>query len=720
MYNLLHEPWIPVQRKNKDIPEYISPHRITEAPAAGPVISVAAPRPDFNGALLQFMIGLVQTAYPPESKAVWQEKFIHPPSCEELKAAFLRYADAFYLDGNGPRFMQDHDLVKKEGRQNTVDRLFMEMPGEQTREKNTDHFVKRGTVGTLCPSCCAMALFTLQTNAPAGGRGHRTSLRGGGPLTTFVMGRTLWETIWLNVLPPHVMNRFGNAKKTGMADIFPWMGHIRTSTNNETTTPRQASPLQMFWGMPRRIQLTFEDHTDAAECDLCGCRVHTTVSRYTDKSYGTHYSSGWHHTLSPGTTDPKTGSVRPRLGQPGGFSYRDVPGFIGNCTEREITRRPAVAVQVFREEREPYLADIPGFPFRLLVFGYDMDKMKVRGWQEGSFPLICVGNGIRSAYDAEVSGLVKTADLIAFNVRVSVKKALVMPGATAAGNFSAIDAEFWQDTGPEFYRVVKDVQETLKKGQSLRDLNLQWLAFLTREGMLLFDRYVQPGMIPAGNPGRIARAQKNFLVFSSPYNKQIAKTLGLQNPPAQGQIISGTDLTGTRPDLCEAFISWWSELDTGAGHDRAALRHCRTPREVARTPAFHRLKMRSEMSGLLTPDTITRLAIIAGVLSHVTENKPDKYEPNVNRSFAARLARPPPKRIREKKPCVSGPQFRELLALEDPDSLYTAMIRLVRLLGGSVDIAGLSRGIFQWNKCIKKEWAYAYYAQVPGNETKGV
>nr|WP_231886596.1 type I-E CRISPR-associated protein Cse1/CasA [Methylomonas methanica] len=55
----------------------------------------------------------------------------------------------------------------------------------------------------LCPSCAATALFTLQTNAPSGGVGHRVGLRGGGPLTTLVLPKasqtTLWQKLWLNV-----------------------------------------------------------------------------------------------------------------------------------------------------------------------------------------------------------------------------------------------------------------------------------------------------------------------------------------------------------------------------------------------------------------------------------------------------------------------------------------------------------------------------------------
>jgi len=180
-----------------------------------------------------------------------------------------------------------------------------------------------------------------------------------------------------------------------------------------------------------------------------------------------------------------------------------------------------------------------------------------------------------------------------------------------------------------------------------------------------------------------------------------------------------TDLTFSRPEVRDALLSWWKELDTMKG-DRAALRHCHNPREVAFTPAFHRLKMRLEPFGSLRPRQMDNLAIVAGVLSHVKENKPDEYESNLKRSFAARMARPHLKWSLVKKACVSGPRFRQLLTIEEPDTLYTTMIRLVRLLGGSVDIAGLAQGIYWWNKRTKKEWAYAYYEHLPREEQQGV
>ena len=174
-------------------------------------------------------------------------------------------------------------------------------------------------------------------------------------------------------------------------------------------------------------------------------------------------------------------------------------------------------------------------------------------------------------------------------------------------------------------------------------------------------------------------------------------------------------LTFSQPEVREALISWWKELDT-VKSDRAALRHCHNPREVAFTPAFHRLKMRLEPFGSISPNHMENLAIIAGVLSHVKEYRYKGHERNFQRSFAVQMASPPLKWGREKRACVSELRFRQLLKIDDPDKLYTAMIRLVSLLGGSVDIASLANGIYWWNERTKKEWASAYYENAPSEE----
>ena len=543
MYNLLQEQWMPVTRKNGEMPLYLSPSQMTEGLATNPVLAVAAPRPDFNGALLQFLIGLVQTACPPADEAAWQEWFRVPPQPEELAAAFGRYADAFDLDGEGARFMQDRDLVTTESEPNRIDRLLIEMPGEQTLEKNIDLFQKRGTVGTICRSCCAMALFTLQTNAPAGGRGHRTSIRGGGPLTTLVMGRTLWETVWLNVITKEAFSRFGNSEMTGGADIFPWLGRTRTSKKNETTAAWQVHPAQMFWGMPRRIRIRFGSGTDAVPCDLCGRPGRHHASWYSDTSYGTHYKGGWHHILSPYTRDTTTGEMLPRHGQPGGFSYRNRLGFIQECPEKRYCNEPAVVVRVFMEERAPLLAESSTGMFRLFACGYDMENMKARGWYERTLPLDPVDPKLRSGYEAAVSRIIKTADLVLFHTRQSVRMALFAPGVEVSGDLSVIDAEYWQDTEQDFYHLLKRMHRNLLTGQPLTDLNRQWLALLTRESALLFDRYAQPGRIGRAYPARVFRAWHDLERFTSPHSKKIRALLELPDTPGrderpQEQVIS--------------------------------------------------------------------------------------------------------------------------------------------------------------------------------------
>ena len=104
-----------------------------------------------------------------------------------LDAAFAPLVHAFDLDGPGPRFLQDIEDLP--GEPDTPETLLIEAPGGSTRRKNTALLVKPDRVTRLSRPAAAMALFTLQCYAPAGGRGNLTSLRGGGPLTTLAAAR---------------------------------------------------------------------------------------------------------------------------------------------------------------------------------------------------------------------------------------------------------------------------------------------------------------------------------------------------------------------------------------------------------------------------------------------------------------------------------------------------------------------------------------------------
>lgn len=221
--NLITDRWIPVIRQNGQ-PDTIAPWQIAEG--NNPVVEINAPRPDFQGALYQFLIGLLQTCFAPEDEDQWLEYWQEMPEPEALQASFEKVEFAFELDNpKGVAFLQDLDLPDCETK--TIAALLIEAPGENALKKNTDHFVKRGQTKQLCPSCTATALFTLQINAPAGGSGVRVGLRGGGPLTTLVLPKapsaSLWQKLWLNVLNLDDPKELESTEKID-SSILPWLG----------------------------------------------------------------------------------------------------------------------------------------------------------------------------------------------------------------------------------------------------------------------------------------------------------------------------------------------------------------------------------------------------------------------------------------------------------------------------------------------------------------
>lgn len=527
MVNLIQDTWIPAIRE--DTTEVcIAPWQVTLDHETNPLIRLAAPRPDFNGALIQFLIGLMQTTCPPKNEREWFRKFESPPDEQYLRDSFERYAYAFELDGEGPRFMQDFDLP--DGKETSIDHLFIEMPGNKTLEDNTDHFIKRDRIRQICLPCSAMGIFTLQTNAPSGGSGHRTSLRGGGPLTTILMGRTLWETIWLNVIPSDSFTRYGNPEKQDEKDIFPWLAPTRTSeSKGSETTPQHVNPAQMFWGMPRRIRLECDDITSGI-CDLCGCTSDHLVTSYQTKNKGINYGGNWRHVLTAYATN-KDKEIISQKGQPGGISYRNWLGLMQTDAESNI--EPAVVVHSFRYDRQ---TDLPDLPFRLWAFGYDMDNMKSRCWYESIMPLIRVNPSIREEYEAVTAQLIRTASLVANSTRIAVKKAIFSEKAEVRGDLSMIDARFWQETEAEFYRSLHLLKATMESGEDTDKVKHQWLATLGREAERLFEDFSQTNMIGIVDPKRIALAHRDLRNFTSIRNKKIQKTLDLQ-PDKQPQSV---------------------------------------------------------------------------------------------------------------------------------------------------------------------------------------
>ncbi|WNV05440.1 type I-E CRISPR-associated protein Cse1/CasA [Candidatus Methylospira mobilis] len=507
--NLLEEKWLPVRRSSGQV-DWIAPHQISEPD----IVAFAANRADFNGALAQLMIGLLQTTTPIDDEDVWDGFLDKPPTTEVLQKWFEPAAEAFLLNGEGARFMQDFSLTAAEGAECTIDALLIDAAGGSAIDKNTDHFVKRDTIKAMCPHCVAAALFTLQTNAPAGGAGHRTSLRGGGPLTTLLVAtpsHCLWQDLWLNIKPQrNFLQQGGDAQKTAKHFTFPWLADInRIQPAGGETQPLQVHPHHVFWAMPRRIRVDFTE-VQTGQCDVCKRDSTQLVHRYVTKPQGLNYKGVWRHPFSP--YYEIKGDWLPMHPQPGGFSYKNWLAWVLGVKQGKKSVQAAGIVNYFLQERKKYQKS---GQFRLWVFGYDMDNMKPRCWYETTFPLYGLAEAKRATQIQNlIANRIEAAEQAVFYVRQAVKQAW-FGESDLRGDLSFVDKAFWDGTEPDFYRQLEHLmsQARTESGIDLDDdkfiiaVGETWLKVLTQCATKLFDvDIVGAGPIDQQDPRRIAEA----------------------------------------------------------------------------------------------------------------------------------------------------------------------------------------------------------------------
>lgn len=509
MFHLFVTPWIPV-RMNEGSRKWITVGDLSHPD----IVCFDAARADFNAALMQFAIGLLQTCTPVETAAAWRKLLATPPDAATLSEWFAPVAEAFKLDGDGPRFMQDLALEADSPVLNPIAALLIESPGENALRNNSDHFVKRGRIEALCPTCAATALLTLQINAPSGGVGYRTGLRGGGPLTTLLVQQTprsLWHDLWLNVLerPVH-LSHCGNAERSGVQFRFPWMGAIGTLQTGENLSPLEVHPDHVFWATPRRIRLDFSN-TRSGSCDVCERASENLIHQFFAKNYGLNYKGGWRHPLSP-YYEVKNEWL-PLHPQPGGIGYQHWLAWVLGVSDPKSRQSPARVVSWALESRRRHL----GGPLRLWAFGYDMDNMKPRCWYESKLPLYRLGDSPDATKLETVAAMVATwlngARQAALYLRNAVKDAWF--ARDARGSFNAVDDEFWHRTESAFYFQLRQCIDLLAADDEADPDTLQsrraWHSMLRRTALDLFEHsFVGSGPIERQNPQRIAVAYRQL------------------------------------------------------------------------------------------------------------------------------------------------------------------------------------------------------------------
>lgn len=521
-YNLIDERWIPVERASGKL-EMIAPAQVVER--EDPPVRIASPRPDFDGALLEFLIGLLQTAAAPATERAWEKELEAQPSVKALRVRFEKVREAFFLDGDGPRFMQDLTVAKdpKAGVE-PIGALLIDRIGESGLTESPTLFAKPGVIEALGYPAAAAALMTLQSYAPAGGRGQLTSLRGGGPLTTFVVSGDLWSTAWSNVLPrPEFEARVpGDVSRDSLAAIFPWMVKTRTSeaTGGKATLPRSIHPLQHLWGLPRRVRLVLEKD-DVGACSVSGAAGVPVVRAYVNRPDGTSYEGDFRHPWTPYSQQKPSEPWNPKKGKGEGLPYRDWPQLVtGNAT-----LAPATVVSYFGKTRRREIVSAP----RLGAFGYAMDNMKPLRWCRAETPLITVAPGLAGEFSAEVEALVAASEEIRKTLSSQVKAAW-SDRPMDLDVFARVNPAFWSATEPAFFAAVRAVRIGVDRDDPrLRDATKEtWLEELHRGAAAVFDSFVAVSAdLAAPDLRRAVLARRNLLMFTSPASRKLRKLLGL-------------------------------------------------------------------------------------------------------------------------------------------------------------------------------------------------
>lgn len=499
--NLITDAWLQVRTESGE-ERMGSPLELLVGAGSGqdPPVELVAARPDFRQGAYMFLVGLLQTVFTPEDEDVWLDRLDGPgEEREDLRRALKDVDSCFELRGETP-FLQEAGLDAKNVK--PVEELVL-----GTAKEEHDHFVKRNRYPGLCESCAALALFVRQANAPAAGRGYRTGLRGGGPLTALLVplrnasSAPLWTRLWLNVLHDELLRHGlqGNFDRP-LQDAFPWMGSIPTSETGKETMPQDCHALHVYWSMPCRFLLA-EPAAENLPCPLCGQKDQKLVQAYRTAPSGINYAGAWRHPLSAYYPQKTEGAVEwiARKGQPGGIVYRFWPDFGLPSAEGDNApnQAPLPVIQLAQLDCEP--GEGPLSPeVRVHIAGYDVENAKVRCWYEGTAPVFRVTDPDKlvRVYEA-AARLVDAAAVATKQIRGCVLKAWYDNAPKGDGPIPS--TRLWQETETvytetlaQIVAAVKSEDHKPKEGEEdpVEELCGRFLRHLCDRALAIFDDVV--------------------------------------------------------------------------------------------------------------------------------------------------------------------------------------------------------------------------------------
>jgi len=288
--NLLTDAWIPIQHQSNY--QKISLQQLLCVEQTG---ELCLPRDDMELACLQLLCAITQVLFIPKDKKALIQLLKEPITSEAYANACAGKMDWFDLNHTETPFMQIRGV--KSTQPTPMDKLLAGVADGTNKA-----FVNpQGLADALCSGCVVIALFNAANNCPSMGGGFKGSLRGSTPITLLIKGRTLRETIWLNVLTEDTAE-----------SVMPWYLETKDQFPNyldkiKADAKIPASRIGLNRGLlwqPAYFELL--PSQASANCSCCGC-YEPVYNGFNKAKFNYTVEGVWPHPLSSRTFAIKKG-----------------------------------------------------------------------------------------------------------------------------------------------------------------------------------------------------------------------------------------------------------------------------------------------------------------------------------------------------------------------------------------------------------------------------
>ena len=541
--NILTDPFFPVITANGN-QHWVAFAELMQEEGDYP-IEFNWPRGDLNIASVELCVGLLALIYQPLEHEDWA-KIWRGISDVDVAAHIAALVPHFNLlgdeNGKGPRFMQDYAVL--DGEANNIEALFIDTPGVNGQNKNADLLTHRDRFPALGLKAAAIALYAMQQFAPSGGAGNRTSMRGGGPMTTLVLperddgGQTpLWRMLLVN-LP---IGRGDWLENDDLPRALPWLAQTLTSDGKPplelSQTHRAMHSLQAFFGMPRRIRLVVESE------GVCMLTSDTgpLITGFIQKPWGMNYGL-WTHPLTPyrQTKEEPPYTVKPKSSR---FGYRDWVGVVIGKKDAANKAFPALPVKALTQRAG--LLRASGFEeSRMLATGWAMNNMEAGSFLHSVQPVYLAETAEQADKLAQAAlKNVEAADRAASMLRITLNEALFggQAKSTDIGVFEEAMDSFFDETEDKFHAILEAmlrepaIVENDDDGpdKPFDDSAIKaWLGDIRKAALGIFDRYASSQLTDKPDhkvADRVTSAYRKLNGGLSNSGK-LAKELGILQP----------------------------------------------------------------------------------------------------------------------------------------------------------------------------------------------